>query len=416
MNLMRLLLGHSLWSLIASFTIFASTAQAQVVAKSETGVGEGLSRHEAVAEALIEAAGKAFGIRISSEKMTSLKHSTKSDESGDKSELIELCNKAISSSVRTPGNRPILSYDVLSAAKVTATRWRAKVRIRYSAYQELGGQSARRTMVVVPMNSRDSAEFSEKVQQALVSTRKFDVLTRSMSTVFAQEKAFLRSEDAATGEIARLANVKGADYLFLVDLRDLSLTSQTDTVALTGETTRYSYLTARIRGQVLEMASHEVKWVKTIDVAIGVPNGTAGSTRDLVEALMPQAVELVTAMVDTIYPIRVVSSSGGRLTINRGGDNIREGDLFDVYQLGMELKDPQSGESLGKDEHHVAIAEVVDVKPKFSVLAVKGGVQTKANQQLLVRPYRVQPQVEVSVDGEGTSDPNHSRNQRLLSY
>jgi hypothetical protein len=56
-----------------------------------------------------------------------------------------------------------------------------------------------------------------------------------------------------------------------------------------------------------------------------------------------------------------------QITINCGADaGLKPGQVFDVYAVGKELKDPTTGETLGHDEQLVGRVAVSELQPKFS--------------------------------------------------
>ena len=392
----------------------ATSAYSQVVSRTQIAAGEGVNRNEAIVNALVEAAGKAFGVRISSEKFSSIRRAT-SPAADEGMQLLEEFNHAVSASVNSPRNRPILSYDILSVSQEGVSLWKAEVGIEYAAYQELGAPSTRRTVVVAALGEYGSVKFAEKVQESLVATRRFDVLERNISEVFEKEKKFLSGADSAGGEIARLANVKGADYMFLVEIRNLVVVNQIEIIKLTGESKRHSKVSFEIRAQILETASRELKWAKTLDVST-VSYGADSSVVPHVtsEDLSHHAQMLVASMVEAIYPIRAIKGSGGQLIINRGGESVKIGDEFEVFELGIDIKDPQSGELLGREESLVATAAAVSVKPKYAVLRVRTGGDEISGKEFIVRRHVPKRKFGAPPSPATLVDLNAERNRSLL--
>jgi hypothetical protein len=308
-----------------------------------------------------------------------------------------------------------LSYDILSVSQEGSSLWKAEVGIEYAAYQELGTPSTRRTVVVAALGEYRSVKFAEKVQDSLVATRRFDVLERNISEVFEKEKKFLRGADSADGEIARLANVKGADYMFLVEIRNPVVVNQTEIIKLTGESKRHSRVSFEIRAQILETASRELKWVKTLDVS-SVSNVADSSVvpHATGEDLSHHAQMLVASMVEAIYPIRAIKGSGGQLIINRGGESVKIGDEFEVFELGIDIKDPQSGELLGREESLVATAIAVTVKPKYTVLRVRTGEGEISGKEFIVRGPVPKGKIGAPPSPATLVDLNAERNRSLL--
>ena len=58
-----------------------------------------------------------------------------------------------------------------------------------------------------------------------------------------------------------------------------------------------------------------------------------------------------------------------RVVVNRGAaDGVRNGDRFLIFELGPEIKDPESGESLGKLEVVRGTARVVHLQEKMATV------------------------------------------------
>ena len=75
--------------------------------------------------------------------------------------------------------------------------------------------------------------------------------------------------------------------------------------------------------------------------------------------------------VDVIYPAKILAVRGKVVTINRGdGTGIEKGQTWDVYALGEEMVDPDSGEVLGAEEVNVGKVKISRITPKFSQATV----------------------------------------------
>jgi len=55
------------------------------------------------------------------------------------------------------------------------------------------------------------------------------------------------------------------------------------------------------------------------------------------------------AIVTEIFPVSVVSLSGDQVVLSQGGDSLQVGQRWKAVYLGEELKDPQTGNSLGRN-------------------------------------------------------------------
>jgi hypothetical protein len=76
-------------------------------------------------------------------------------------------------------------------------------------------------------------------------------------------------------------------------------------------------------------------------------------------------------VADVIFPARVLIKRDNEVTINRGeGGGVAVGDTFNVFALGEELIDPDTKESLGREEAKVGKVKITQVNPKTSTAQI----------------------------------------------
>jgi hypothetical protein len=79
------------------------------------------------------------------------------------------------------------------------------------------------------------------------------------------------------------------------------------------------------------------------------------------------AEKIAVHVADVIFPIKVLIKGDNEITINRGeGAGVAVGDTFNVFALGKEMIDPDTKESLGRQEVKVGQVKITEVDPKFS--------------------------------------------------
>jgi len=77
--------------------------------------------------------------------------------------------------------------------------------------------------------------------------------------------------------------------------------------------------------------------------------------------------QIANRVLDVIYPARILAITGNQVTINRGdGTGVALGQLWDIFALGEELIDPDTGESLGRSEVKVGQVRIDRITPRFS--------------------------------------------------
>lgn len=363
----------------------AAPLYAQVTEQSVSADGSGLTQEEAVQSALVNAASQAFGFQLQAVTQVQGVSVDASVNGQDQSTYLSAINKQVQQRLNSSGNNPILGYTVDQAFATGQTGWQATVTMRYATYEKLGAASDRRGVVVTTQDKRYRDLLLGNVEQSLVASRRFDVLNRDNQALFEQEKSFIESDDAAQVEVARLGQAAGADYLVIVQLQNFGLANnQRETIHMTGEVLVKSSVSGALKLEVIEFASRKVKWSGSQKFGATYKGASAVGSAALGGLISAAADKLVDRMVTAIYPMRIVKVMGNVAVLNRGEGSLEKGDRYDVFLMGDDLVDPQSGESLGALEIEVGKGTVTDVKPKFAFLKMDSG-ELQGDQNYVLR-------------------------------
>lgn len=113
--------------------------------------------------------------------------------------------------------------------------------------------------------------------------------------------------------------------------------------------------------------------------------GTEGfNDTPLGEATRAAVEEAVTKIIDEIgdepWHGRVVTVREGQVYINAGSESgIQPGDMLEVFRVGEELVDPETGLNLGQIEEKLGQLEVTSVEEKFSIAKTVGEFDCERN-------------------------------------
>jgi len=201
---------------------------------------------------------------------------------------------------------------------------------------------------------------------ALNGTRKFEVVARS-------DLDALMEEGGLTG--AGL-NPGEADYLIVPSVDDFQDFVETATFGGIGKTVTKRKIrlgmVARIYdvangGKLVESANFQLD-NKNIEQLMGQSVKSGSFSDELLRKIAQEmGVKVASRVVDVIYPAKVIALTGPQATINRGdGTGIAVGQVWEVFALGEEMIDPDTGESLGGSEVKVGSLRIDRVTPKFS--------------------------------------------------
>ena len=434
---------QAVWAVaaLAAAVALDQPAAAQVTTEERRVTGYGANAQDAILAALAEATLQVCGVVVRTRTLSEV-------EAVDDGEvrIAERLNRMIEATSGAEACR-FEGYDVVAThgAMPDVT---AEVRARYGVYRVPGPDMDRRRIAVLEFpigevhlsgvgGGRERLEdgavvergvgvdfglvrnledrFRAQIEAYLTQGRRFGVLDRDRPDVFEAERDLLQSGDVDPRERARLGKVLGADYLVYGSVDRLLVEDRSDTLEITGEARGGDVATARVRFTVLAVATRQVKWSSSVTLDHAIRGSV--HPEQLAEALLDAAAaRIVDELTENIYPPKVTQViGGGRFVVNRGGNTVAAGDLFEVFAVGEWLIDPDTGEKLDRLETSVAVARVREVKPKYSVAEVisepaelsRGMVLRRrdapAADTAPVRRVKAEPTFE-DVDGDGIPD------------
>jgi hypothetical protein len=230
---------------------------------------------------------------------------------------------------------------------------------------------------------RMTQNVGTQLRAAFQASRRFEIVGRSDADALVEEAG-------ATGRTFAFGD---ADYLLVVEIDDFQDSMETKTFAALGKTV--TSRTIRFAGitTIYNAKTNAVIETANIDVSETAPEETRGSTtgdtRDaLLRELTKKLAELTAQRVtDVVYPARILAKTDKTVTISRGeGTGVAAGQLWEVFALGAEMKDPDTGASLGREELSVGKIRITRVTPKTSQATITE--DTGVDNGAVVRPVK----------------------------
>lgn len=369
------------FSLLSFAEVITSTS-----VKEAEGVGIGTTREEAVSNAIAEAMGQISGVQID-KRTFKISESIKTNN-GHKG--VYTYNSAIS---RVTKGR-VDSFSILEVndmggqyeARVSVTKKKVTKR-----YKTPGLNPKNRRSIVIVSSYPEKIRYSilnelksgrdvgDRVTQELVSsitkTRKLTVLDRESYRAYRNEMAVILSGTAGTDELLKFGQVLGADYLLVSKLTEFSVAKDNATSAIAANMSDSYKANATVQYRIIAMATRQIKWSNTMSIEFE-PEGNSFEQVYL-DALKKVSENITTELMENIYPIKLVNTSSGQITLNQG--SLEVGQEYDVYSLGKRIIDSYTKESLGRTETKVGKIKVVRSLAKMSVAEVIEGSVSKGN-------------------------------------
>jgi curli biogenesis system outer membrane secretion channel CsgG len=349
--------------------LWAPAVHAQIVYREVVATGNGGDPSAAMVDAIENAIGQVGGMKMSSATSMSMSEVTRGNTTTleqDFKQNIERLTRGV-----------VKSYSVLESGTSPGSG-RAFVKIKaviptYKASEQL----KRLKLAVMPLavvgaasSKPDAANFAESVSAALeaylTQTRKFAMIDRRYSDSSNRELARVNSRNAPIEETVKVGMRVGADYIVLAALKEFAA-QQVQQQRVTGRVVSRMSAPVSIDVRVLDIATGQIKFAQTY-VNPGRLNNMS---------LSQYAVDIgsdIGQVINTaIYPIAVVSANAGQVTLNQGGDTVQVGRVYRLVNLGQNLVDPYTKESLGQEEREVARVEVTSVTDRTATAKVVSG-------------------------------------------
>ena len=223
----------------------------------------------------------------------------------------------------------------------------------------------------------DKLEITRRLEEALRATGRFAVFERSRELLAASVEAEQDLSESSryladAAERGKLANVSLIIQPIVTDfvLRPVF----TDIDGLPGMYERTDHGRITLTSKLLDTTSGEIKHQVSVpsefsrefdDVFEGKVGGPG--KRDWLAMAKKIGTQSASAMVNTVFPIRVIKFSKGRIFLNRGkGGGLKRGDVLAIFSVGEELIDPRTGENLGGETFSIGKIKVTKVLAKFS--------------------------------------------------
>lgn len=215
----------------------------------------------------------------------------------------------------------------------------------------------------------------------LNATRKFELLARSDLKDVLREQSLAASGnlDALDKNTAKQFKLAGAKYILVATVDDFQDFTERATFQGTGTsaTKRAIRLSAvgkifdATTGKLLESANFQLNQ-KDISENRNYSTKDGELSDELLVAIAREMADrLANRVADVIFPAKVLVRRDKQITINRGdGTGIAVDQVWNVYAVGEELIDPDTKESLGKEEVLVGKARIVSVQPKTATAEV----------------------------------------------
>jgi len=254
------------------------------------------------------------------------------------------CTAAVAQDAAAPGKKK------LAVTKITANP---------AVAQRMAAQGVKLSLESI------TEGLDAQLHDRLLNTRRFEMIERADADALAKEAA-------AAGQTF---SFNGADYILTVRVDGFNDRSETRRLQSLGKTIMGRAIEISAVAKITEVATQRAIAsanfaVKKYDSENRSENTThaVGEQSDalLMDAVRDLAQKIAGRTTDAVYPARILNKRDKVVTINRNDQSgIAVGQVWEVYALGDELVDPDTGEKT-REEVLVGKVKVTRVTPQNS--------------------------------------------------
>ncbi|MDE5591461.1 MAG: hypothetical protein K2I63_00675 [Helicobacter sp.] len=368
-------------SILAIIIAFNLVLQARIVSttttRSSTGEGIGITREEAINNALIEAISKISGVSINTTKKSIGIASIDSNGSEARSYYEAQISKVTKGRADT---YKINSIERQSDGKyiVNLTIFKTTTTKKYEA-PGLKESDRRRITVFNATANLSNRAIGDVLQQHIITklsqSRKFNVLDRDTKGYYDMEKALIKNSDTAIDEIYKLKNVLATDYILLFSLSGLD--GEIKKSHLTGKERYEAEVIVDYR--MLVFATRQIELSNTLNMKIKFKDGSLSATQS---GLSQIANRITSDILNAIYPLKVEGIEDNEVVFFQA---LNQGDVYECFALGKVISDSYTKENTGRAEIKSGMIEIVRSIPKLSYAKITEGSVKKGD---ICRPNR----------------------------
>lgn len=253
-------------------------------------------------------------------------------------------------------------------------------------------QNGRPTLAVLPVKSEAKPApralgavsletLRDRIEGLLIKTQKLTLVDRQRLTKILDEIGLGElglTDPAAT---VKAGKVLGADYLLEARLIEWSLEESQRQIPISNRWQRTRRLTCALSLRVVDARTGKVAINERVGASQTWKQESAQSfqsdalSSEEQGAVQDLALARLRDQILVAFPMKVVSiDAGGTVFLSYGsGTGILRGQVCAVMGEGSELRDPDTGEVLGKTDREVARLEVIAVEERFCRAKVISG-------------------------------------------
>ena len=294
------------------------------------------------------------------------------------------------------------SFSSDSEYKKMRSYWTVRVRVEVAQYKAPDEQGRPKIVVALPKTMAASYAVGDgrvdagqvasairgQLSDILTQTKRFIVLDREFGSDMQAEVDHINSGNVRVQDTARLGQQFATDLILIPTVERFEYVRSVRQLRMSdSQLVSYSG-SGRITLRLLNATTGEVVMSDSFDHQLAsadpstLPRVIDGKSM-AAEMMDAMSSRIGGAIVTEIFPITVVSMTGDQVVLSQGGESLAAGQRWQAVYLGEELKDPQTGRSLGRTEIPIGAVRIDRVSSQTSYGTLEDGAAALAGKAFL---------------------------------
>ena len=286
----------------------------------------------------------------------------------------------------------VQGFEILSEKEnAEAGAWRLKLKVKVNKYSAsaatnlpkiaIASPRTRETTYVIGDETLSADEASQSIgtaiNESLSQSNRFLVINRAFDADISDELSRITDPSTNSGELAKLGQRLTADILVLPEINRLSYKKSTRVLRNSGrELNSYSgdmEITFNVinvpTGQLIMTERFKVTFPNTPPSVYGKQQIGLENVRASLATLTGQFTQ---KFILKNFPVSVIKMNGTSVVLSQGQDVLQVGAIYNAVSLGEDIVDPQTGQSLGREEMPIGTITITKTSEKMSMGQFQG--------------------------------------------
>jgi len=220
-----------------------------------------------------------------------------------------------------------------------------------------------------------AAQVLDPVRQLIIDSLsqsgRYTVLDRQFDSEIQGELSMISSGQTSTADLAKLGQALSADIVWVGVVNNLAyernvrklVSADRELVSFGGSWAISQRLVNLTTRQIMLSNTLTGEFPRVAPTTMGAGINEVNTLKDIQANIARKATNAI--MMKT-FPISILEIDGSTVALSQGEGSVKEGQQFKIFSMGKEMKDPQTGQSLGNMESECCVVTINRVTPKMS--------------------------------------------------